>query len=195
MVEKDNLPFSIDINLSTGLSRGYIKKWRRKLSDMSDSFYNRQEVKKILEKGVDPILYEVHDRPTPPESGQLAVATTIVYPGKIGDEYYMTKGHYHYENQAEMYLCLSGIGYLLLHTKEYKPIILEMKKGKFLYIPPNWAHRVINVGNEKLIWLNFYPPIGGHDYDTIEKEGGFKKIVIEKDNKPTVIDNPRYGKM
>lgn len=75
----------------------------------------------------DPLLYEVYEISVPEEAGQLIHCTTILYPGKIGDEYYMTKGHYHEKRDtAESYLCFSGEGHLLTMTEDGDSEALKM---------------------------------------------------------------------
>ncbi len=50
----------------------------------------------------------------------------------------------------------------------------------------------MNVGrSEDLVMLYVYPADAGHDYGTIESRG-FRKLVVERDGKPALIDNPRW---
>ena len=58
-------------------------------------------------------------------------------------------------------------------------------------MPPRWAHRSVNSGADDLITFFAYPGNAGHDYGTIE-QNGFRKLVIERDGRPAIIDNPRW---
>jgi glucose-6-phosphate isomerase len=117
---------------------------------------------------------------------------TVLYPGQVGDEYYMTKGHFHVAmDTAEIYLGLEGEGYLLMQTKEGDSQALEMERGTIAYIPPYWAHRTVNSGKGPLVFFAVWPGHAGHDYGTIE-ESGFLKLVVERDGQPVLIPNPRY---
>jgi len=69
-----------------------------------------------------------------------------------------------------------------------------MSPGKIVYVPGYYAHRSVNIGDEPLISLPVYPADAGHDYKTIEVEG-FRHILVAQNGKPTVIENPRYGRM
>jgi glucose-6-phosphate isomerase len=60
-----------------------------------------------------------------------------------------------------------------------------------LYVPPNWAHRSINVGIEDLITYFVYPGHAGHDYGTIETLG-FRKLMVEMGGEVKIIDNPKW---
>ena len=163
-----------------------------KLSNLIDFVYDKEKAKRILKSGEDPIIYEVVGFETPKVEGNLSAAITILNPGKIGDEYYMTRGHFHQkENTSEIYICLSGRGFLLTQNKKGEVNVQEMARGRVLYVPPAWAHRVINVGSTKLIFLAIYPSDAGHDYGAI-KGRGFKKIVIERNGRPSIEDNPRW---
>ncbi|MCD6514473.1 MAG: glucose-6-phosphate isomerase [Candidatus Asgardarchaeia archaeon] len=181
------------LNKQNGQLEPYTNKTVRKLSDMKNFYYNRNAVEEILAKE-DPIIYEVYAVEVSTEEGNLSFATTVLYPGKVGDEYYMTKGHYHSKrNRAEVYLCISGNGRMVLQDENGNVIVTKFDPDDIVYVPPYYAHRTVNVGNKPLIFLAIYPSDAGHDYGTIE-EKGFRKIIIEKNGKPAVIDNPRFCK-
>jgi len=119
---------------------------------------------------------------------------SIVHPGKVGNEYYMTKGHFHVVlDTAETYYCLQGSGMMVMETPEGDWAVEELRPKRVLYVPPRWAHRSVNIhSNEKLVTFFVYPADAGHDYGTIEKLG-FRKLVVEKNGKTQVVDNPRRG--
>jgi len=104
----------------------------------------------------------------------------------------MTKGHFHSrEGTAEIYFGLRGRGYLLTQTHDGQVSVIEIVPGTVAYIPPFWTNRTINIGDEKFVFFGVYPGDAGHNYGSIE-EGGFAKLVVEKNGKPAVVDNPRY---
>lgn len=69
-------------------------------------------------EGGDPLLYEFYGLDLPEDdSGVLQFGTTILYPGKVGEEYFMTKGHFHtILDTSEIYYGLSGRGMMLMET-------------------------------------------------------------------------------
>lgn len=183
-------PFSTKIDLNKEILIPCDNLSPRKLSDMKNYFYDKKAYEEAVAKE-DSIVYEVYDRSVPQEEGHLAQSITIIYPGKVGNEYYMTKGHFHaIAGTAEVYLCLKGIGYVLLQSPQNEVSLIEMKPGIICYTPPYWAHRSINTGKEKFIFFVVYPAQAGHDYKTIE-EKGFLKLVVEKNKKPALIKNPK----
>lgn len=149
--------------IANKLRRNYDEKVVRKLGDMSDRYENQEEVKRILKKG-NPEIYRVFAREL--EEGKMA-GLTILNPGKIGDEYYMTKGHAHKKPLPEIYILLKGKGKLILQSteKNYSRIV-DLKKGKEIFVSGKMAHRVANTGKEKMEMLAFYDKEAGHDYKT-----------------------------
>jgi glucose-6-phosphate isomerase len=141
----------------------------------------------------DVLLYEVYELERPEVAGELLHGSSIVHPGLVGDEYFMTKGHFHAElDTAEVYYCLNGQGMMVMETPEGDWAVEELRPGRVLYVPPRWAHRSINTSqNEDLVTFFVYPGHAGHDYGTIEGQG-FRKLVIRKNGQPQVIDNPHW---
>ena len=184
-------PFGKDINLENGIIKDASNKWTRYLSDMKAMYQDQDAVEEMLDSD-DPLVYEVYEISVPEENGQLIHCTSIIYPGKVGEEYYMTKGHYHERRDtAESYFCLSGEGYLLTQTEDGDAEALRMVPGRLVYIPPYWAHRTVNTGDEPFVFFGVYPGDAGHDYGSIE-EVGFPQLVVEKDGETVVKKNPDY---
>jgi glucose-6-phosphate isomerase len=165
---------------------------KRMLSQMEGMYLDEIELKSML-KSRDIVVYEYYDLGMPENSGELAYGTTILYPGKVGDEYFMTKGHFHAKiDTAEIYYCIRGNGYLLMENHKGDIELQEMSPGISVYVPPQYAHRNINISEkEPLISFFAFRADAGHDYKTIESKG-FRKLVIEKNGKPTIIDNPKW---
>jgi len=188
---KNEKSFIIKFSLDNGLSpdRNSIK---RILSDMEGMYLDNSKLKEMLNSG-DIVVYEFYDLGMPENPGELAYGTTILYPGKVGNEYFMTKGHFHAKiDTAEIYYCIKGHGYLLMENPEGEVEFQEMKPGLSVYVPPRFAHRSINIdNNEPLIMFFAFRADAGHDYKTIETKG-FRKLIIERDGKPEIIDNPKW---
>ena len=84
----------VDLDLETGLSMK-LDTGKRMLSQMKGMFADDKAFDEIIEKKGDQLVYEFHSMPVPDHAGDLAFGCSIVYPGKVGDEYYFTKGHFH----------------------------------------------------------------------------------------------------
>lgn len=185
-----NKSFGIDFNTSTGLSKiGRTSK--RRLSHMKGIFHDTDVTNAILEKE-DPLVYEFYELGCPERIGDLAFGTTIIYPGRVGNEYYMTKGHFHtIVDTAEVYYTLEGEGYMVMENQEGDTIEMPLFTGQAVYVPRRYAHRTVNTGEKELVLFFAFPAQAGHDYGTIETKG-FHKMVIEKDGKSVVVDNLKW---
>jgi len=186
-------PFSSRLGGTTGLAP-YEGKVERHLSDLRGCFLNSDLVEQMLSEGKNPKIYEVYEIPQEPNTGLLSIGATVIYPGKIGDEYYFTKGHFHQkEPRAEIYIGIEGEGRILIQNRSGESTYFQIKPNVLVYIPPQSAHRSINTGSNRLVFLAIYPSDAGHDYKGIE-DRGFAKIVVEKDGNPVIEDNPKYIK-
>ena len=186
-------PFVNEVATDTGILTvpGYIV--RRKLSDMRNMYADVAEAARLLHKEGDRLIYEVQGIDLPDEEGQIPYCTTRILPGRIGDEFHMTKGHYHARReQGEVYFGLSGRGMLILQTEDGDSSEVEMVAGSAAYVPPYWAHRTLNIGEEDFVFFSVWEARAGHDYGTIERDG-FRKLVVLRDGQPAVVDNPKYG--
>lgn len=183
-------PFQVELDPKTGIPRRYERKLVRRLSDMRGFFSDNEFVEEKLARGKNPIIYEVYEISQTPSEGLFSLACTVLHPGKVGREYYFTKGHFHArEPTSEVYVGLKGKGMLLLQTREGRVAHLLLEAGSMVYVPPRWAHRTINTGKGKLVFLAVYPSDAGHDYEKI-KRSGFAKLVVERGGKPTLISSP-----
>lgn len=182
--------FLIDFDLKTGLSKKG-KSSIRHLSVLKNMFADQESYEKMLAEG-DPLVYEFYELGAPEDAGDVAFGSSITYPGKVGNEYFFTKGHFHtILETAEVYYCLSGQGYMLIENPEGDTRALELSPGQVAYVPKRYAHRSINTGNTPLVTFFAFRGDAGHNYGSIE-EKGFRKIVVEVDGKPAIIDNPNW---
>jgi len=181
----------IDFDLSTGLSKNK-KPIQRHLSDMAGMFSDETAFDERVARD-DAIVYEFYDMGVPESEKEIAYGTSITYPGKIGEEYFMTKGHFHTVlDTAEVYYCLRGHGYMLMENPEGDWEAREIKPGLAVYVPPSFAHRSVNISaDEPLITFFAFPGHAGHDYGTIESKG-FRKLIVERNGASKIIDNPRW---
>jgi glucose-6-phosphate isomerase, archaeal len=187
-----SLPFSFEIALPQGIPTGYDNHITRSLSSMRGQYADEQAYAAQLAQEDVPV-YEVYEFHRPESSGELLHGISIVHPGKVGDEYFMTKGHFHAVLEtAEIYSCLEGKGYMVMETQQGDWSIADLRPGKVLYVPPGWAHRSVNTGaGADLVTFFVYPGHAGHDYGSIEKQG-FRKRIVDRNGRPEFADNPRW---
>jgi glucose-6-phosphate isomerase len=185
------LPYTHHINLGTGQIPTPRLVLARRLSDLRGLFADPIAETALLNQ--NPLIYQVFEtEENPAVEGQLRFSTTIIQPGKVGDEYFFTKGHYHGKSdRAEVYYGLKGEGLLLLQTRAGEVSIQPMRPGSAAFVPPHWGHRTINTGSENFAFLAVYPADAGYDYGSIA-ERGFAEIIIEQNGKPVAVPNPRW---
>jgi len=187
-----NRGFTIDFSPIDGLSQNAASTVR-KLSQMQGMYADAEAAKRIVQECGDPVVYEFYELGAPENPFNLAFGTSITYPGKVGGEYYMTKGHFHtVMDTAEMYYALSGAGFMMTENPEGDVLLHRLAPGIAVYIPGRYAHRSINTGNVPLVTYFSFRADAGHDYGTIETKG-FRNLVIEGDDgEPTMVGNPKW---
>lgn len=184
-------PFAFQISPRAGLP-AIARRTARHLSDMRGYYADEASYQALLASG-DPCVYEVYEVPRPEAEGELLHGLSILHPGRVGDEYYMTKGHFHeVVDSAEVYYCLQGEGMMVMQTPEGDWASESLCPGRVLYVPPRWAHRSVNTaGDADLVTFYVYPAHAGHDYGTIETRG-FAVRVVDHAGVPRTVGNPSW---
>ena len=119
--------------------------------------------------------------------GGLFWGVTVLQPGKVGDEYFMTHGHFHANpTRAEYYATVSGSGMLIRMDAERHTWGEAMAPGTLHYIRGEHAHRVANTGSEPLVFWACWGSDAGYDYGAIA-ERGFGARLVERNGQPTLV--------
>lgn len=172
------LPWGIDIDLVDGTMHDPDRVLIRHASDMHGYYKDEAALESLIAQG-DPVHYEVFEKEIPEQYGQLLLCISKLYPGRVGEECFMTKGHYHtISATAEVYLCIGGQGYMMMKTADGRCVGEPMRRNRMVYVPPFWAHRSINTGSEPLISFCVYPGDAGHNYGDIATEGFPQRVFI-----------------
>jgi len=184
--------FAVDFSLVTGLSKN-AESSKRYLSGLRDVFSDKAAADEILKEG-DPLVYEFYELGAPEDPGDIAFGASITYPGRVGREFFMTKGHFHTVLEtAEVYYCLSGEGGMLFENPEGDVSFEEFKPGIAVYVPQRCAHRSVNTGSEPLVTFFAFRGDAGHDYGTIETNGYRKLVVCAANGSYEFIDNEKWN--
>lgn len=188
MILKDiDYPISLIFDAENGFIDPCPQVTPRHLSDLKMMFNDQHAIEEIL-KIEDRLIYEIRYYPFVTSNSDMALAVTRIFPGVIGNEYHMTKGHKHERpDQAEVYYCLKGEGYLLLDTLEGEFRAIQWYPGTITHIPPMWAHRVVNTGTDILVFMGIFHLSAGHDYDIVASKG-FSYRVFSENGKPTLVE-------
>jgi glucose-6-phosphate isomerase len=180
-------PFMVDYS-NGNISGNSVINPVKKIKDLHNIFEDTNAFSKIDK---DTVVYEVQAILPVKEGmeGGLFYGKTIINSGKIGDEYFMTKGHFHQkEDRAEFYWGIEGEGMLLLMDKERNTWAEKMYPGSLHYIDGYIAHRTVNTGNTKLSFGACWPSDAGHNYQEI-MDNGFSARLKEVNGEPQLISS------
>jgi glucose-6-phosphate isomerase, archaeal len=121
--------------------------------------------------------------------GGLFWGSTVIEPGEVAGEYFMTHGHFHLKrDRTEYYATVTGEGALILMDESRKTWMEPMSPGSLHFIPPCIGHRVANTGSKPLHFVACWPSDAGHDYDSIRK-WGFGARLMRVDGKAKLVES------
>lgn len=159
----------------------------RRLSELAGIFQNEETYRAARAKG-DPLVYSVEAIEPGTGDGDLHYGIGVIYPGRIGREYFMTKGHLHkWREAAELYIGLSGKGVMLLEDETSgESRMLPLEPGCAVYVPGHTGHRTANVGDTPLSYIGVYPARAGHDYGAYASRN-FHCVIVDDGGSPRMI--------
>jgi glucose-6-phosphate isomerase, archaeal len=169
---------------------GQLRESIKTLGQLENIFLNED-----ARRAMDPstVIYRVQawcPLPEGTEGGQFW-GTTVVEPGMVDSEYFMTHGHHHQKSdRTEFYGTIQGGGALILMTADRETWMEPMSPGSLHFIPPNTAHRVANTGRGPLRFVACWPSDAGHDYESIRKQG-FGARLLNIQEKPVLVRDPK----
>lgn len=162
----------------------------RTLADLTGVFAD-EAARAAMDPATPAYRVEMHTVVPEGEPGGLFFGISILHPGKVGDEYFMTKGHFHARREtAEYYWCTQGQGILLLMDQDRNTRMEELAPGTLHYIPGHTAHRLVNTGSTDLVVGACWPADAGHDYASIARDG-FSARVLCRDGRPVLVPEPQ----
>ena len=187
-------PRSCEVSVADGLLRGGDGHYRKTYDDLVGLYADSEAFDALLAERQGQVAYEVTSYTPGSAVSDLIMGVTRMDPGKVGNEYFLTRGHIHANgNRPEIYYGQSGRGVMQLESPEGQVRLIDIKSQSICYVPPYWIHRSVNVGDEDLVMMFAYPADSGQDYGIIERSGGMRVRVVD-DGKGgwTSIDNPDW---
>lgn len=181
------------IDPKTGALAERTGRYQKRLSDLRGVYADNQALETTLETSGDRVVYAVEEVRPQASSGDLIFGTTFMEPGRIGEEFFMTRGHIHATaNRPETYYGESGEGLLLMESPDGQISILEVRPKVMIYVPPFWIHRSVNTGDTPLVMSFCYPVDSGQDYEVIARSGGMAVRIMADGNGWMSAPNPTY---
>jgi len=191
------IPESCHVDLEQGNMSHATSRYEKRLSDLAGLYADAQAFTGLLEKG-DHVVYDVSEFRPSNKSGDMIFGVTRMNPGRVGQEFFLTRGHIHAKaNRPEIYYGQKGRGLMHLESPDGETRIVEIAEQTICYVPPYWIHRSINTGDEDLVMVFSYPADSGQDYGIIERSGGMAKRVFvnnggQGDKNWMLVDNLDY---
>lgn len=186
-------PSAHRIDPLSGDMTGGARSYEKRLGDLREVYLDCPAFDRALVETGNPVVYRVRDVRPARTQGDLIFGTTQMAPGRIGDEFYMTRGHIHaIANRPEVYYGEYGQGVMLLESPEGEPRVLPISARTIVYVPPLWVHRSVNVGSTPLIMSFFYPSDSGQDYAVIGRSGGMAVRIVADGGSWKSVPNPTY---
>ena len=187
-------PCGVRIDPKTGSSDQFAEHYAKHFADVIGIYRGHMNPIALDAEAAAAIAYEVYSTARSELPGALIVGTSVLYPGRVGDEFAMTRGHLHrVVDRAEMYFGLSGTGVMLMEDLPGEVSAQQVVPGELAYVPGGWIHRSVNVGSDPLVTMFCFSADAGQDYDLIERSSGMRKLVIDDGAGGWALrDNPDY---
>ncbi|MCB8881939.1 hypothetical protein ACELLULO517_16970 [Acidisoma cellulosilytica] len=185
-------PILCPVSVSAGRLGQASGRYTKQLSDLNGLYEDQTAFAAALSAG-DGIVYEVTDYRPSANAGDLIFGVTRMEPGRIGDEFYLTRGHIHARaDRPEIYYGEAGQGVMLLESPEGEIRALPIGPRDICYVPPFWIHRSVNIGSTELVMSFMYPADSGQDYAIIDRAGGMRQRVVADGQGWALRDNTLY---
>ena len=187
-------PARLQVDVALGALAGSNARYEKHLHELEGLYRDEAAFTAALQSAGPEPVYWVESSVLDTDEGALTIGTSTVAPGRIGDEYAMTRGHIHaHHAAAELYYGLAGRGVMLLETLEGGSRAIEVVPGTAVHVPGHWVHRSINVGSAPFSTLFCYPSDAGQDYGVIAAAGGMRQLVVTGEADGWRLrDNPQH---
>jgi glucose-6-phosphate isomerase len=187
-------PVKVRVLPGTGELQGNNGRYEKRLIDLAGLYRDEEAFDAALAADTGAPVYWVESSDTEATVGGLITGISVIEPGRIGEEFAMTRGHIHAAHEfAELYLCLAGHGVMLLETLDGQARAVELGEGEGVYVPGHWVHRSVNVGDERFVTLFCYGSKAGQDYSIIERAGGMKQLIVAVPDGWQAVPNPDHN--
>ena len=183
-------PTLVRVDPITGVIDVCTNRYQKSLRDICSLFADQAACHALSAEDLDGIAYEVWE--CRPVGGDLIYGTTVMQPGRVSEEYFMTRGHIHrHREMGEIYHTQAGRGVLLLCSSSGDSWHLEMTPGTIAHIPPGWAHRSVNVGDQSLIFTWAVQTLAGNVYADFNENMFSQRVYRTTDGGWTLVDGKR----
>jgi glucose-6-phosphate isomerase len=173
-------PVACQVDIASGEMTEPTGRYTKYFRDLSGLYGDEAAFSAMTQEWSDRAVYDVCEFRPNEAAGDMIFGVTRMSPGKVGDEFFVTRGHIHRNaERPEIYYGQKGHGVMLLESPEGEVRAFAIDPFTCCYVPPYWIHRSVNVGDEDLVMLFCYPADSGQDYSIIEKAGGMRTRIVD----------------
>ena len=172
-------PVSCQVDLDSGSMTNGTGRYTKRFRDLEGLYADPATFAGMQAEWADRVVYNVGEFRPREVAGDVIFGVTRMVPGKVGDEFFLTRGHIHRNaDRPELYYGQKDRGVMLLESPEGEVRAMPIGPMTACYVPPFWIHRSVNVGE---------------DYGIIERSGGMRvRIVDDGKGGWTQSDNPAW---
>lgn len=186
-------PTAHTLDPQSGALSAHTGRYEKRLRDLAGIYGDEAAFDLACSAQGEEIVYSVEDVKPQAQGGDLIFGTTYMEPGRIGAEFFMTRGHIHATaNRPETYYGEAGHGVMVMEAPDGEVSVLEIKPRVMVYVPPLWIHRSVNVGDGPLVMSFCYPADSGQNYDVIAQTGGMAVRIVADGDGWASIANSTY---
>ena len=187
-------PMACVVDVASGALGNRTGRYEKRLRDLDGLYGDADAFARLRAERGDDVVYAVEDFRPAGQEGNMIFGVTRMAPGRVGDEFFLTRGHIHAKaDRPEIYYGQGGHGLMLMESPEGETRIVEIGPQTICYVPPYWIHRSVNTGDEPFVMVFSYPADAGQDYGIIERSGGMRtRIVAVGSGGWQAVENPAY---
>lgn len=145
------------------------------------------------DKNLDPEtpIYEVVLKAGEPVEGHLNWGYICLYPGRVDDQYFCTRGHFNSNENAEEYLlCMQGDGLIMYMNEDGHVWCEQIEEGSLHHVKQGLAYRLINLGDEELLFSLCTPSNTTADTDHLKDRPFACHVYEDQGDMAIYVENP-----
>src|SRR3989344_1196164 len=123
---------------------------------------------------------------------------TILSPGKNGNEFNKTYGHFHNYQGVEIYRVVYGQGILVMQRNdeigEAKEVsVSNLRSGMTVEVPAGYGHALVNIGKTYLVVIDDAPNTPrANNFELVKEKHGFAYYIVDKKGEVGFEPNSNY---
>ena len=172
-------PRRLDVDLASGSMAGGDGRYEKRFRDLAGLYADAAAFDALVAHRGGDVAYGVTSYMPGGKVSDLILGVTRMEPGRVGREFFLTRGHIHANgDRPEMYYGQAGHGLMQMESPEGEVRLMEIGPQAIVYVPPFWIHRSVNLGDGPLVMTFAYPADSGQDYGIIERAGGLRVRIV-----------------